>query len=113
VKRGPFLYKWTPTPFFLGDPLSYQLSSQEALINSPPKGLSQGSPTKPLNTTKSPIMTLPQIKLSLSKRKAFKIKTFSSKREERRLKISNEEIEPINMPSISKVNTQSQDLPIQ
>ena len=80
---------------------SYQLSSQghqNLPLRSPPK------------TTKSPIKTLPQIKLSLYKRKAYKIKTFSSKREERRLKIPSEKTKHINVPSTSKINTSSQDL---
>jgi len=51
--------------------------------------------------TKSPTKTLPHIKLSLSKRKTFKIKTFSSKREERRLNTLSEENKHINEPSAS------------
>jgi len=54
--------------------------------------------------------TLPQIKPSLFKGKAFKIRTFSSKREERRLKISSEENKHPNFPSTSKINIPSQDL---
>jgi len=42
--------------------------------------------------------------------KAFKIKTFSSQREKKRLKIPSEENKHINMPSTSKINTLSQDL---
>jgi len=52
---------------------------------------------------------LPQIKLSLSKRKAYKIKTFSAKREERRLKIPSEETKDINMPSTLQIKIPSQD----
>jgi len=54
--------------------------------------------------------TIPQIKLSLSKSKAFKIKILPSKRGERRLKISNEETKHINMPLTSKISIPSQDL---
>jgi len=85
------------------------------LLRFPPK--TTKSPTKVSllprshpKITKSPIKTLPQIKLSLSKRKAFKIKTFSSKRNQRRLKIQSEDTKYINMSSTSKINTPSQDL---
>ena len=54
--------------------------------------------------------TLPQIKLSLSKRKALKTKTFSSKSEERRLKIPSEESKHTNMRSTSKINILSLDI---
>jgi len=74
------------------------LKTTKSTINSPTKA-----------TTMTPTKTLPQIKLSLSKRKAFKIKPFSFKREERRVKIPNEKNKHINVPSTSKVNTPSQD----
>jgi len=69
-------------------------------MNSPPK--TTKSPTK---TTNSQIKTLPQIKFSLSKRKAFKIKTFSSEREGRRLKILGEENKHTSVPSTPKDQT--------
>jgi len=41
---------------------------------------------------------------------AFKIKTVSSTREERRLKTPSEEKKHINVPSTSKINNPSQDV---
>jgi len=87
MKRGLFSINRPLSPYFKG-----------LLLRSPPK--TTKSPTKG-----SPTKTFPQSKLSLSARNAFKIKTFSSKIEERRLKIPSEENKHINMPSTSKINT--------
>jgi len=59
--------------------------------------------------------SLPSERLSLksnflSNRNTFKVKTSSSKREERRLKIPSDENKYINVPSTSKLNSPSQDL---
>jgi len=68
-----------------------------ALLSLPPRGL----------TTKFSAKAVSQINLSLSKVKAFMIKVFSSKREERRLKTPSEVNKHINVTSTLKINTPS------